>query len=41
MSYSYQGDIAKMLTALDDTVEYRLPVGDQVVALNPLEDGED
>jgi hypothetical protein len=36
MTYSYQGDIAKMLTALDDTVEYRLPVGEQYVALNPL-----
>jgi hypothetical protein len=36
MSYSYQGDIAKMLTALDETVEYRLPMGEQVVALNPL-----
>lgn len=36
MTDSYQGNIAKMLTALDDTVEYRLPVGSQVVSLNGL-----
>lgn len=36
MTYTYQGNIAKMKTELNDTVEYRLPVGDDVVEMNSL-----
>lgn len=36
MTYTYQGNIAKMKTELNDTVEYRLPVGNDVVEMNAL-----
>lgn len=36
MTYTYQGNIAKMKTELNDTVEYRLPVGDDMVEMNTL-----
>ena len=36
MTYTYLGNLAKMKTALADTVEYRLPVGEDVVEMNAL-----
>lgn len=36
MTYTYQGNLAKMKTELNETVEYRLPVGEDVVEMNPL-----
>lgn len=36
MTYTYQGNIAKMKTELNETVEYRLPVGNDMVDMNAL-----
>ena len=33
---SASGNILKMRTKLDDVVEYSLPIGDELIALNPL-----
>ena len=31
-----QGGIRKMVTQIDDTVTYRLPIGDDLIHMNPL-----
>ncbi|MDH5360596.1 MAG: DUF2797 domain-containing protein [Gammaproteobacteria bacterium] len=36
MTYTYHGNIAKMKTELNDSVEYRLPVGNDMVEMNAL-----